>query len=214
MSTVAVAEASAVLAAGARSVLEQDGCAVWTAATLDELLAGAAGSRPNVALVDLALPPRGAVTAIASLGRHGTRTVVWAFDPSPEDLLGAVAAGAAGFLAKTVTPAELASAIQRAAAGEAVLGEGLASALVTGVQRLFGDQRLRESSLSSREERVLELVSEGLRNREIAAALAISEFTVKRHVQNILRKLELPSRRAAAAFHRRHADLMGSWELA
>jgi DNA-binding NarL/FixJ family response regulator len=214
VSTVAVAEASAVLAAGARAVLEQSGFSVWTAASLDDLLARAAECPPEVALVDLGLPPHGAVAAIGGLGRHGTRTVVWGFDPSPEDVLGAVAAGAAGFLAKTVTPAELTGSIHRAGAGDAVLGEGLAGVLVHGVQRAYGDQRLRESSLSSREERVLELVSEGLRNREIAAALAISEFTVKRHVQNILRKLELPSRRAAAAFHRRRADLTRSWEVA
>jgi DNA-binding NarL/FixJ family response regulator len=214
VSTVAVAEASAVLAAGARAVLEQGGYAVWTAASLDELLAVAAESPPEVALVDLGLLPDGGGTAIASLGRYGTRTVVWGFDPSPESVLGAVAAGAAGFLGKTVTPAELVVAIQRAAAGNAVLGEGLAGVLVTGVQQAWGDQRVRESSLSSREERVLELVSEGLRNREIAATLAISEFTVKRHVQNILRKLELPSRRAAAAFHRRHADATRTWEPA
>jgi DNA-binding NarL/FixJ family response regulator len=60
----------------------------------------------------------------------------------------------------------------------------------------------RAELLSAREREVLELVAQGARNKEIAAALYISEFTVKRHVQNILEELEVPSRRAAAAFHR------------
>jgi DNA-binding NarL/FixJ family response regulator len=60
----------------------------------------------------------------------------------------------------------------------------------------------RADMLSSREREVLDLIAEGARNRQIAAALSISEFTVKRHVQNILQKLDLPSRGAAATFYR------------
>ena len=57
--------------------------------------------------------------------------------------------------------------------------------------------------LSAREREVLEQLTQGARNRQIAGALAISEFTVKRHVQNILQKLELPTRVAAATFFER-----------
>ena len=85
--------------------------------------------------------------------------------------------------------------------GEPALEPELAGLLVAAVQRAHDAQRARESLLSDRERHVLELVAAGLRNREIAGELEISVFTVKRHVQNILRKLELPSRRAAAALH-------------
>jgi DNA-binding NarL/FixJ family response regulator len=61
--------------------------------------------------------------------------------------------------------------------------------------------RDKAAILSAREREVLDLVSQGARNKQVAAALTISEFTVKRHMQNILEKLELPSRRAAAAFY-------------
>jgi DNA-binding NarL/FixJ family response regulator len=61
--------------------------------------------------------------------------------------------------------------------------------------------RERASVLSTREREVLSLIALGARNREVAGSLFISEFTVKRHMQNILQKLELPSRRAAAAFY-------------
>ena len=64
----------------------------------------------------------------------------------------------------------------------------------------------RAAVLTSREREVLDLVAQGARNRQIAAALTISEFTVKRHMQNILQKLELPSRRAAATFYRTAFD--------
>jgi DNA-binding NarL/FixJ family response regulator len=61
--------------------------------------------------------------------------------------------------------------------------------------------RERAAVLSAREREVLACVARGARNKQIASSLFISEFTVKRHVQNILQKLELPSRRAAAAFY-------------
>jgi DNA-binding NarL/FixJ family response regulator len=210
VSTVAVAEASAVLAAGARAVLEQDGLSVWTAEGIDDLLERSAVSPPEVALVDLALPPAGALDAVGRISRNGrTRVLVWSFDPKPADVLVTIAAGACGFLTKEVTASELVTAVRRVAAGEAVLGPDLAGLLVSAVQEAYDGRRSRESLLSTREENVLELVSEGLKNREIASVLAISEFTVKRHVQNILRKLELPSRRAAAAFHRQTVPTHG-----
>ena len=62
--------------------------------------------------------------------------------------------------------------------------------------------RDRAAVLSLREREVLDQLAEGARNRQIASTLAISEFTVKRHVQNILQKLDVPSRAAAAAFYR------------
>jgi DNA-binding NarL/FixJ family response regulator len=167
-------------------------------------------SPPEVALVDLALPPAGALDAVGRISRNGrTRVLVWSFDPKPADVLVTIAAGACGFLTKEVTASELVTAVRRVAAGEAVLGPDLAGLLVSAVQEAYDGRRSRESLLSTREENVLELVSEGLKNREIASVLAISEFTVKRHVQNILRKLELPSRRAAAAFHRQTVPTHG-----
>ena len=74
------------------------------------------------------------------------------------------------------------------------MGTGTATAATTRA-------RERAAVLSTREREVLALVAQGARNKQIAATLVISEFTVKRHVQNILQKLEVPSRRAAASFH-------------
>jgi DNA-binding NarL/FixJ family response regulator len=201
---VVVADASSVFRAGLRVVVERDGgFGVHEAAGLDELLGLAAAYAPDVAVVDLDLPPLGGVAAVECLAQSTppVRSLVWSFRPSPEDVLAAVSAGALGFLHKATSQSDLLAALRRVLVGEAALAPELVGLLMAAVRHAREEQRARESLLSQRERRVLELVASGLRNREIAGTLGISEFTVKRHVQNILRKLELPSRRAAAALY-------------
>jgi DNA-binding NarL/FixJ family response regulator len=202
---VVVADPSAVFRAGLRVVAERDRAfAVCEARDLDELLAQARAEAPDIAVVDFELPPVGGPKALERLASDSPiPTLVWSLRPTPEDVLAAVSAGALGFVSKTIGAIDLLGALRRLLVGE----PELAGMLVAAVQRAHEAQRARESLLSHRERHVLELVAAGLRNREIAGELEISEFTVKRHVQNILRKLELPSRRAAAALH---ASLLGS----
>lgn len=199
-----VADASAIFRTGLRAVLERDGSfEVREASSLEELFELAAAEPLDLAIVDLDLPPEGGVTAVERLAQatRSPRIAVWSFEPSSEDVLAAVSAGALGFLCKATSQSELLGALRRVLVGEAALAPDIAGLLVSAVQAARRQQEARAAQLSARERRVLELVSGGLRNREIGAALGISEFTVKRHVQNILRKLDLPSRRAAAAFH-------------
>ena len=87
--------------------------------------------------------------------------------------------------------------------GEAPLSRDLASLMIDALHGSEERVRARDRAgiLSSREREVLDLVAQGARNKQIASMLTISEFTAKRHVQNILQKLELPSRRAAATFY-------------
>ena len=88
--------------------------------------------------------------------------------------------------------------------GEAPLSRDLATLMIEALHGLEDRDRTRErlAMLSSREREILSYVSEGARNRQIASALTISEFTVKRHMQNILGKLGVQSRRAAGDFYR------------
>jgi DNA-binding NarL/FixJ family response regulator len=88
--------------------------------------------------------------------------------------------------------------------GEAPLSRALAARLVDALHGSDEREQIAERArlLSSREREVLELVAHGSRNKEIARKLFISEFTVKRHVQNILAKLDVGSREEAAAFYR------------
>ena len=167
---------------------------------------------PDIALIDLELRPFGGVTAVAWLAeRCDCHVIVWSFEPSRETVLAAVRAGASGYLHKEISPVGLVRALQGISRGEAPLSRDLATLMIQAIHGLEERDRAcaRAAALSTREREVLELVSQGARNKQIASALTISEFTVKRHMQNILHKLELPSRRAAAALYRstfEHAD--------
>jgi len=202
---VLVADPLRIVCAGVRNVLEREGdFEVVEASTLDEVFASIDERCPELALVDLDLPPLGGIAAVRQLTRRCSAfTIVWSLEPSRETVLQAVRSGAHGFLQKEISPEGLVRALRGVAQGEAPLSRQLASLMIDALHGLDERSRARVcvDELSNREREVLELVAQGARNKQIAAALSISEFTAKRHVQNILRKLELPSRRAAAAFH-------------
>jgi NarL family two-component system response regulator LiaR len=208
MVSLTLADPFTVFRLGVRTIMrEEEDFEVSEVASLAELEGLlAAGSRPDLALVDLDLPPSGALNAVELLRRSGTAPIVWSHRArlSPGLVFELVQAGAAGVLSKEISPTGLVRALRGAMRGQAALGREIGSLLISGTQEatLGADTSKRMSALSSRELDVLELVSEGQANKEIAATLCISEFTVKRHVQNILRKLGVHSRWEAAASYR------------
>ncbi|MCP2031469.1 DNA-binding NarL/FixJ family response regulator [Okibacterium sp. HSC-33S16] len=108
------------------------------------------------------------------------------------DILGAVEAGAAGYLLKDAPPEELIAAVRAAARGESALAPTVAG-------RLEARQNAPDDALSAREAEVLTLVADGMSNREIARSLFLSEATVKSHLVHIFTKLQVSSRTAAVA---------------
>jgi DNA-binding NarL/FixJ family response regulator len=204
---VAIADPLPLFRAGVRNLLRRESdLEVLEAATLDELLAIGRAAQPSIALIDLDLPPCGGIEAIAALGEEcAARPIVWSLSPTPETVLAAVQAGAVGYLDKRVSSDGLLRSLRGLANGEAPISRSLTRMMIDALHGVEERDRVQERAalLSLREREVLELVALGSRNREIAQRLLISEFTVKRHVQNILEKLELPSRHAAAAFHQR-----------
>jgi two-component system, NarL family, nitrate/nitrite response regulator NarL len=122
--------------------------------------------------------------------------------------MAAVSAGANGFIDKGISSAGLVRALRGVLRGEAPLSRRQTADLVAALHGFVERNRARERAfvLSPRERQVLALVADGAHNRQIAEVLAISEFTVKRHMQNILSKLQLPSRRAAGLFYRSAFD--------
>ncbi|MFC6712555.1 response regulator [Branchiibius cervicis] len=108
------------------------------------------------------------------------------------DILGAVEAGASGYLLKDAPPEELIAAIRAAASGESALAPAVAA-------RLLSRLRSPAVSLSAREIDVLQRVADGASNGEIAGALFISEATVKSHLVHVFSKLDVSSRTAAVA---------------
>jgi DNA-binding NarL/FixJ family response regulator len=202
---ILVADPLRIFRSGVRNLLERESdFAVVEAGTLDDVLDVMAHDCPDIALLDLERPPVGGVAAVRRLARHcSTYVIVWSFEPTREAVLDAVRSGAHGFLHKEISPEGLVRALRGVVQGDAPLSRDLASLMIEALHGLDERTRARErvSVLSAREREVLEFVAQGHRNKEIAHELTISEFTAKRHVQNILQKLELPSRRAAATFY-------------
>jgi DNA-binding NarL/FixJ family response regulator len=139
---------------------------------------------------------------------HEAVVVVWSFEPKPFEVLAAIRAGAHGYLHKQISPLGLVRALRALPRGEAPLARDLAWAMIKVLHGQEARSRIeaRLAILSVREREVLELAALGARNADIAEALSISEFTVKRHVQNILRKLGVASRTAAGATYRAVLD--------
>ena len=202
---IVIADPLTIFRSGVRSLLLRESeFEVIEAGTLEELLRTVPQS-PDIALIDLDLPPVGGVEAVARLAeRCDAHAIVWSFTPSRETVLAAVRAGASGYLHKEISASGLIRSLRGAVRGEAPLSRDLATLMIDALHGLDERDRAREraAALSERECEVLELVAGGARNKQVAEMLFISEFTVKRHMQNILRKLDLPSRRAAAAFYR------------
>jgi DNA-binding NarL/FixJ family response regulator len=202
---ILVADSLSILRSGVRRLLSADSdFEVVEAANLAEVLEVVAEDSPDIALVDLELLPHGGLEAVARLSEGGDcRTIVWSCEPSRETVLDAIRAGASGYLDKTISSRGLVRALRGIERGEAALSRDLATLMVDALhtREKRRDAFERAAVLSAREREVLDLVARGARNRQIAQALLISEFTVKRHMQNILRKLDLPSRRAAASVY-------------
>jgi DNA-binding NarL/FixJ family response regulator len=156
--------------------------------------------QPDVILMDLRMPGTDGVTAIAELARQGVaaRVLVLTTYDTDSHVLPAIEAGATGYLLKDAPRAELIRAVQAAARGQAVLSPSVATRLMSRVRTPVVEP------LSQRELEVLALVAAGNTNREAAAALFISEATVKTHLLNIYAKLGVSDRTAAvsAAYNR------------
>ncbi|HVX44563.1 MAG TPA: response regulator transcription factor [Mycobacteriales bacterium] len=160
-----------------------------------EAVARVPALRPDVVLMDLRMPAMDGVSAIKELARLGvsSRILVLTTYDTDSDVLPAIEAGATGYLLKDAPREELFRAVRAAARGEAVLSPAVATRLMTQVRRPTTEP------LSARELEVLALVARGSSNRDTAAALFISEATVKTHLLHIYDKLGVKDRAAAVA---------------
>jgi DNA-binding NarL/FixJ family response regulator len=196
---VLVADDHSVVRRGLRGFLElnDDFELVGEASNGEEAVQMAQQLKPDVVLMDILMPRMDGIQATAAIRQSLPDTEVIALTSVLEDasVVGAVRAGAIGYLLKDTEDDELCRAIKAAAAGQVQLSPQAAA-------RLMREVRTPESpeALSERETEVLRLVAQGYSNKDIAEALTLSDKTVKTHVSRILGKLGLPSRTQAALY--------------
>jgi len=187
---------------------------VGQAADASQLTYLAARCRPDVILIDDALPPTGGVAAMRGLAdaAPGAQVVLLASSAEDDGGLVALAEGAAGYLSRGIDRGSLARALRRVVAGEAAISRAMAGRVVELLAKLSrgrAGMRPVKSPLTPREWEVLDHLAAGASTAEIARQLVVATETVRSHVRQILRKLHVHSRREAieiAEQLRQHPD--------
>lgn len=200
---VLLVDDDALVRAGLRMILRSspDVEVVGEAADGSEAVAAVEAHRPDVVLMDIRMPEMdgiAATTALRNLPAPPHVIVLTTFQ-ADEHVMRALRAGADGFLLKDTPPAQIVHAVRLVAAGEAMLSPSVTRTLL---DRLGTDERAdrrqvaeaRLASLTDREREVADAVGSGASNAEIAAALFMSEATVKAHVSRLLTKLDATNR--------------------
>lgn len=175
--------------------LHEDVEVVGEAATAGEAAAQVAGTRPDVVLLDLALPDRHGLLLLGELlaTEPAPRVVVLTSFLDDDTVRRALREGASGFLLKHAAPDGIVDAVRSAMRGDLPLDPAAVRALAVQRHDPLDD-------LTAREREVLELIAQGRTNREIAGALVIAEKTVKTHVSSLLAKLGVSDRTQAAIY--------------
>lgn len=160
--------------------------------------------KPDVVLLDVNMPEMGGVETVEALKKDKPRQVsngcyilMLTISKHDEDLFGAIAAGADGYLLKNAEPEELRKAIMQVAEGKSVISPEVTRRVLQVIQS--GQGVPSEAGLSKREMEVLDCLANGMTSAQIAGELFITENTVKTHVRHILEKLEASNRAEAVS---------------
>jgi two-component system, NarL family, nitrate/nitrite response regulator NarL len=160
--------------------------------------------KPDVVLLDLNMPGVGGLEAVKVINEEipEARVLMLTVSENAEDLMEALRAGACGYLLKNVEMDALLDAVRRAARGDSVVSPQMTAKLIDGVreQPRGAGTLLERDRFSPRERDILTCLAQGESNKEIARALDLAESTVKIHVQNIFKKLNMTSRVQVALY--------------
>jgi DNA-binding NarL/FixJ family response regulator len=201
---VLIADDQPLMRAGFRAVLEAAGdiVVVAEAGNGTEAIRAAAEHAPDVILMDIRMPGMDGIEATRMLPRQ--RVLILTTFGLDEYIIDALRAGASGFMLKDAPTQELVRAVRSVAAGDAVLSPAVTRQLLDQVARRLPAAVSRApeaiAQLTDREREVLRMLAAGLSNAEIAAALVVSDATVKTHVSNLLGKLGLRDRVQAVIY--------------
>ncbi len=188
-----------------RTIFEaHDITVVGEAADGDEAVTVIVRERPDVVLMDVRMPRRDGLSALAELRVRSPHTRIIVLTTFDDDtyLDAALNAGANGFLLKNSSPEELVLAVRRVASGDAVLDPAVTARVLARVapRGVPPERHPALAALTDRERAVFALLAQGLTNAEIAARLFVGEATVKTHISRILTKLHLRDRIQAVIF--------------
>ncbi len=195
---VLIVDNQAVSRAGLHRLLESypDLEVVGEAAESTQAVSETAELLPQVVLIDAQLPNEQSIEALRQIRQLNAEihVLLLADREREEQLYEALRAGASGYILKDIAPDELARSVRLVARGEVLVQPQMAARLLT---RLGGNERVPQENLTARERDVLQLLARGLRNKEIAARLIVSERTVNFHLANIYAKLHVSGRTEA-----------------
>jgi two-component system, NarL family, response regulator DevR len=180
---------------------------VGEAATAEEAIDRISMVMPDVAIVDLRLPDGNGVEVCREVRSRSPLTACLIFTSFSDDeaLFDAIMAGASGYLLKQIKGVDLLDAIRRVGAGQSLLDPGVTARVLERL-RTGTPEDDRVSRLTDQERKILDLIAEGLTNRQIAQRIFLAEKTVKNYVSNILAKLGMERRTEAAVFAARLHD--------
>lgn len=200
MTTVMVVDDHSVVRMGLVALLSRapDLAVIAEAGTAEEAVRTALALGPDLILMDVRLPDGTGIECCRAIlaQRPTTRVLMLTSYDDQDAMVAAVIAGAWGYLLKQVEPERLLRAVRLVAEGQSLLDPLLTRQVIDRVRQ----DAATESELTRRERSILELVGEGLTNREIAARLYLSEKTVRNFVSIILSKLNLSNRTQAAMY--------------
>ena len=196
---------------GLADLIEMDDSLVLIgeAASGEAGLALAVELEPDLVLLDINMKGIDGLETLRALKNADldSRVLMLTVSDNEDDVLAAIRAGADGYLLKDMEPEDTLESIRVAASGKLVVSERLTELLAAALRsEAKTPQDSEEAALTQREHEILDLIAEGLSNKLIARALDISPGTVKVHVKNVLRKLNLNSRVEAAVWALKHAN--------
>jgi two-component system, NarL family, response regulator DevR len=204
-----------VVRSGLRVMLEgnADLRVVAEAGTVQESIAKADQARPDVVVMDVRLTDGSGIEATREIrAQHPEiRVLILTSFADDEALFASIMAGASGYVLKQIRGGELIRAIRSVAEGQSLLDPAVTATVLERLRKgkhAVHDEKL--SRLSAQEERILQLVTDGLTNKEIGDRLRLAEKTVKNYVSTILSKLEVARRSEAAAYLARRTSTPGS----
>lgn len=204
MTRVMLVDDHEIVRNGLRAMLEvmDDLEVVAEAGSADEAVLRARSYKPDVVVMDVRLPDRSGVEACRDIRTENPQIAVLMLTSFSDDqaLFDSIMAGAAGYVLKQIRGSDLVNGIRRVGAGESLLDPAVTARVLDRIRNPQGDQDPRLARLTPTEARILDMIAEGLTNRQIGERVHLAEKTVKNYVSTILAKLQVSRRAEAAAY--------------